>query len=277
MNPSPPLIVLMTDFGLRDPYVGMMKGVIAGISPFAGIIDLTHYIPAQNILQGSLQLGVSAPYFPDGTIFVAVVDPGVGTNRKAVALVTEKQIFVAPDNGLLSSVMKTQKIEGCFEINNPSCMRSFKSATFHGRDVFAPAAAHLANGVEPATLGNSVGTEHCIRLALPENSTSDGGLSWKGEILYADIYGNLVTSFTGDMLTQKEKTAALLMENGCELPVHRTYGDVDEGCALAYRGSSGFLEIAIRNGNASQALGLKAGDNIELLLDPGNNTGTNMP
>ena len=265
MKPPKPLIVLMTDFGLQDSYVGIMKGVIAGISPSADIIDLTHGIHAQNILQGSLQLGLSARYFPDKAIFAAVVDPGVGTKRNAVALVTEKQIFVAPDNGLLSFVMKTERVEACFNITNPSFMLPAQSATFHGRDVFAPVAAHLANGLDPATLGKAVNPENCIRLKLPENHTPDGGISWKGEVLYADVYGNLVTSFTDDILSQKrEKAAVIITQEGLALPFHRTYGDVGDGEALAYKGSSGFVEIAIRNGNASKELGLNPGDSITL-------------
>lgn len=253
----------MTDFGLQDSYVGVMKGVIAGIAPFADIVDLTHGIQAQNILQGAFQLGLSAPFFPDGTIFVAVVDPGVGTQRNAVALVTGKQIFVAPDNGLLSLVMKTGNVKACFNITNQSFMLPVQSATFHGRDVFAPVAAHLANGIDPATLGEAVNPEQCIRLKLPENHTSDRGFSWKGEVLYADVYGNLVTSFTGDILRQKgEKNAVIVTPKMLALPFHRTYGDVGEGEALVYKGSSGFLEIAIRNGNASEKLGLNPGDSL---------------
>lgn len=271
MQQPNPLIVLMTDFGLQDHYVGVMKGVIAGISPLARIIDLTHGIAPQNILQGSLQLGLSAPYFPDGTVFVAVVDPGVGTSRNAITLVTEKQVFVAPDNGLLSSVMNMHRIDACYAITNPSCMLAVQSTTFHGRDVFAPAAAHLSNGIDPATLGNSVNPEHCVRIPLPENSTPDGGLSWQGKILYADIYGNLITSFTDDLLRKKGKKATgIYVKNGNFLPLLRTYGEVAEGEPLVYRGSSGFLEIAVRNANASQSLGLKPGDNIELKLKPEN-------
>lgn len=256
----------MTDFGLQDSYVGVMKGVIAGISPFAGIVDLTHGIPAQNILQGALQLGLSAPFFPDNTVFVAVVDPGVGTNRKAVTLITEKQVFVAPDNGLLSFVMKTERVKACFHITNPSFMLPVQSSTFHGRDVFAPVAAHLANGLDPANLGDTVNPKRCVRIKLPENSTPDGGISWKGEILYTDVYGNLVTSFTDDIIRDEEqKAAGILAENKMFLPFRRTYGDVDEGKALAYLGSSGFIEIAIRNGNASKLLGLKPGNTVMFL------------
>ncbi|MCG8345423.1 MAG: SAM-dependent chlorinase/fluorinase [Chlorobiales bacterium] len=269
MKPSSQLVALMTDFGLQDPYVGMMKGVIAGLSPFSSIVDLTHGIQAQNVLQGALYLGLSAPYFPDGTVFVAVVDPGVGTNRKAVALVTEKQFFVAPDNGLLSYVMKTQKSEACYSITNPSFMLPVQSATFHGRDIFAPVAAHLANGTDPANLGDAIEPEQCVEVVLPENSSTDGGFSWKGEVLFTDVYGNLVTSFTDGLLNREgEPAVGIRMENGTVLPFHRTYGDVDEGKALSYRGSSGFLEIGIRNGNASRSLGLRPGDSIVLLLKP---------
>ncbi|MBL6955425.1 MAG: SAM-dependent chlorinase/fluorinase [Chlorobium phaeobacteroides] len=267
MRTTQPLIVLMTDFGLQDPYAGVMKGVIAGISPHTRVIDLTHCISAQNILHGALLLGSSAPYFPDGTIFTAVVDPGVGTARNAIALVTEKQVFIAPDNGLLSSVMKTENIKECFAITNPSFMLAGQSATFHGRDVFSPAAAHLANGVEPSRLGKAIDPDSCIRIGFPENSPCDSGSSWEGTVLYADVYGNLITSFTGDMITGKEETAGIRTENGDILSVYRTYADVAQGVALAYTGSSGFLEIAIRNGNASGILGLEAGDRITLLLN----------
>ncbi len=269
MTPSQPPIVLMTDFGLQDSYVGIMKGVIAGISPLTPVIDLTHCITAQHIPQGAFLLGSAAPYFPEGTIFVAIVDPGVGTGRKAIVLETEKQIFIAPDNGLLSLVMKKQQVKACYAITNTSYMLPVQSATFHGRDIFSPVAAHLANGAELATVGNTVSPESCIRIEFPENSTSDGGRSWKGVILYCDIYGNLVTSFTGEMLVEGEKPAGIRMENGRILPLHHTYGDVAEGEALAYRGSSGFLEIAVRNGNASQSLGLKTGDRITFLRTPG--------
>ena len=267
MRTKQPLIVLMTDFGLQDPYAGIMKGVIAGISPHTTVIDLTHGISAQNILHGALLLGSSAPYFPDGTIFTAVVDPGVGTARNAIALVTEKQVFIAPDNGLLSAVMTTENIKECFAITNPSFMLAEKSATFHGRDVFSPAAAHLANGVKPSRLGKAVDPDSCIRIDLPENSLCDSGSSWEGTVLYADVYGNLITSFTGDMITGKEDSAGIRTENGDILSVCRTYGDVAPGVALAYTGSSGFLEIAVRNGNASSMLGLEAGDRVTLLLN----------
>jgi len=267
MRTTQPLIVLMTDFGLQDPYAGIMKGVIAGISPHTTVIDLTHGISAQNILHGALLLGSSAPYFPDGTIFTAVVDPGVGTARNAIALVTEKQVFIAPDNGLLSAVMTTENIKGCFAITNPSFMLAGKSATFHGRDVFSPAAAHLANGVEPSRLGKAVNPDSCICIDFPENSPCDSGSSWEGTVLYADVYGNLITSFTGDMITGKENTAGIRTENGNILSVCRTYADVAQGVALAYTGSSGYLEIAIRNGNALRMLGLEAGDRITLLLN----------
>ncbi len=261
-----PLIVLMTDFGLQDTYIGVMKGVIAGISPAAQVIDLTHGISPQNILQGSLLLGSSAPYFPDGAIFVAVVDPGVGTARKAIALVTEKQVFISPDNGLLTSVMKQQKIAACYTITNPACMLEHQSATFHGRDLFSPAAAHLANGLRPSALGNALDPEECKRIDLPENTACDDGKSWEGEILYCDVYGNLITSFTNDMVMAGDRSAQIRLGNGRTLPMFSTFGDAAEGQALAYKGSGGFVEIAVRNGNGARELELQAGDRVTLLI-----------
>ncbi len=259
-----PPIVLMTDFGLRDPYVGVMKGVIAGISPRTPVIDLTHGISPQNIRQGAFFLETSAPYFPDDAIFVAVVDPGVGTGRRAVALVSERgQVFIAPDNGLLGGILENGGVTACYEITSRERMLAGQSATFHGRDIFSPAAAHLAAGAALESLGGPVAPETCARISRPVNRTSDGGMTWEGEIVYADIYGNLVTSLPGD-LVEPDRSACLTTENGHTVPLLRTYGDVGKGEALAYRGSSGFLEIAVRDGNAFRSLGAKECERVTL-------------
>lgn len=267
MKHARPLIALMTDFGHQDPYVGIMKGVIAGISPSSSVIDLTHGIQAQNVLQGAVQLGVSLRYFPEGTVFVSVVDPGVGTARKPLCVVSEKRYFIAPDNGLLTKLLDSSTFEACVAITNPDCMLPLQSGTFHGRDVFAPAAAHLANGIDPSHLGKTLNPDRCVRIPLPENSSPDGGRSWYGKILFADVYGNMVTSLTDDLL-ENGRAAGITTENGIFLPFHRTYGDVNEGEGLSYRGSGGFLEIAVRNGNAASDLGLQPGENVVLTLEP---------
>lgn len=271
---SSPPIVLMTDFGLRDPYVGVMKGVIAGISPQTPVIDLTHGVSPQNIRQGAFFLETSASYFPDGAIFVAVVDPGVGTGRRAIALVSERsrRIFIAPDNGLLSGIIAGGGVATCYEITSRDRMLAGQSATFHGRDIFSPAAAHLAAGAAPESLGDPIALESCARIPRAENRTNDGGTSWDGEIVYADIYGNLVTSLPAD-LVEPGRPACLTTENSHTVPLLRTYGDVEEGEALAYRGSSGFLEIAVRNGDASRSLGAKEGERVTLINRFGESTG----
>ncbi|ASQ91161.1 hypothetical protein CHL67_09755 [Prosthecochloris sp. GSB1] len=259
-----PPIVLLTDFGLRDPYVGIMKGVIAGIAPRSPVIDLTHHVSPQDIRQGAFLLETSAPYFPSGTIFVAVVDPGVGTARRAIALVDDRGlVFVSPDNGLLSGILGNRGIRACYAITNKARMLPEQSSTFHGRDLFAPAAAHLAAGAGPESLGEAVSAESCVRIAFPENATRDGGWTWNGEIVHADIYGNLVTSLPGDLASANDGTC-LLTVNGRNAPLYATYGDVGEGRLVAYRGSSGFLEIAVRNGSAASVLGADAGTGVML-------------
>ncbi len=267
MKHARPLIALMTDFGLTDPYVGIMKGVIAGISPSSSVIDLTHGIQPQNVLQGALQLGISLHYFPEGTVFVAVVDPGVGTARNALCVVSENRYFIAPDNGLLTKLLDSSSMAASFAITNPDVMLPLRSNTFHGRDVFAPAAAHLANGIDPSHLGKTIHPDRCKRIALPRNSSPDDGRSWNGTILFADVYGNLVTSLTDDLLG-KGRVKGILTENGILLPFHRTYGDVNVGEKLSCRGSGGFLEIAIRNGNAAAELGLQPGEKVVLAFEP---------
>jgi len=259
-----PPIVLMTDFGLHDPYVGIMKGVIAGIAPLAPVIDLTHHVSPQDIRQGAFLLETSAPCFPAGTIFVTVVDPGVGTARRAIVLVDDRGlVFVSPDNGLLSGILRNRTIRTCHTITNKTYMLPERSSTFHGRDLFAPAAAHLAAGLRPENLGAAVSAESCVTIAPPENITQDGGSTWKGEIVHADIYGNLVTSLPGDLARTGDGTC-LLTVNGRSAPLHATYGDVEEGNLVAYRGSSGFLEIAVRNGSAASLLGADAGTAVML-------------
>ena len=257
---KPPVIVLMTDFGLSDTYVGQMKGVIHSITPEAQIIDLTHAVTPQSIAQGTFLLGKSTPYFPEGTIFVAVVDPGVGTSRKAIAVETARHTFLAPDNGLLTSIFQAGEVKRCVTITSERYMLPSRSSTFHGRDVFSPVAAHLASGVALMELGAAIDLAECTSIPLPGCQSRDNGASWEGTIICTDHFGNLITSLDSEVLERSNQWMVGAGEH--ELPVFGTYGDVTDQQPLAYTGSSGMIEIAIRNGNAAKSLGLQDGDSV---------------
>ena len=258
---SPPVIVLMTDFGLSDTYIGQMKSVILSIARSAQIFDLTHAITPQNIAQGAFLLGKSLPFFPDGSIVVSVVDPGVGTSRKAIAIETDRHIFLAPDNGLLTAVVEHCAIQQCVQINEERYLLKNRSSTFHGRDVFSPAAAHLASGVPLLELGRAIEPSECVQIAMPSCTTPDGGQSWEGGVISTDHFGNLITSLDSDVFDRS--TAWLVGAGNCHpLPISITYGEVADQQPLAYVGSSGMIEIAVRNGSAANLLGLRDGDRV---------------
>jgi S-adenosyl-L-methionine hydrolase (adenosine-forming) len=256
----PPVIVLMTDFGITDTYVGQMKGVILSIAPTARIIDLTHAVTPQNIAHGAFLLEKSANFFPEGSIFVSVVDPGVGTSRNAIAIETERAIFLAPDNGLLTSILQTRKIKECVTITESRFLLPQRSSTFHGRDVFSPAAAHLASGTPILELGKQIDPATCTRVPIPVGHTSDNGKSWEGSIIYTDHFGNLVTSLDDQLFDHSKQW--LVSAGNHQFKVFGTYGDAADQQPLAYTGSFGMIEIAIRNGNARETLGLKDGDPV---------------
>lgn len=288
---SPP-IVLTTDFGSSDAYVGVMKGVILSIHPGATIIDLTHDIGAQNIRQGAFILGVNHPYFPPGTIHVAVVDPGVGTDRKPIVLETPAATFVAPDNGLLSEVLKAYmagdspdfKHPGiipmppqlrCWELSNPRYQRLPVSNTFHGRDIFAPAAAHLSTGVRPEEFGPAV-SEVTYQ---PLDEPIQAGNAIVGEVIFKDRFGNLITNISGTRLTRSGLEAGtVVVEIGTRriAGLSRTFHDLSldssaqsDGLPLvALVGSNGYLEVAVRDGSAAEALGCEAGEVVRIFIEP---------
>ena len=259
--PDHPIIVLLTDFGLTDTFVGQMKGVILSLAPRARIIDLTHAVTPQNVAQGAFLLKNSVRFFPEHSIFIAVVDPGVGTARRAIAVETEHHIFLAPDNGLLTPVLQKMAISQCVEVTEEIFMLSRRSSTFHGRDLFSPVAARLASGVELQELGPAIDPATCVKIPMAECTSRDGGASWEGNIICTDHFGNLVTSLDAEML-ESSKEWMISAGKLSSLPVARTYGDVAEQQPLAYRGSSGTIEIAIRNGNAAAVFGLKDGDRV---------------
>jgi len=252
---EPAVVTLTTDFGSRDPFVGVMKGVILGICPRARLVDLVHELPPQDVLAGCLALEAAAPFFPPGTVHLAVVDPGVGTDRPAVAVATKAAWFVAPDNGLLS-FLDPAEIREVRRIENPDLWLHPVSSTFHGRDVFAPVAAHLAAGGSPDRIGPRADSIH--RLALPEPRPTPEGV--EGQVLAFDRFGNAVTN-----LRRRHGPGRRVRVAGREVPVVRTYAEVDPGDALALWGSTGRLEISVREGSARRVLGLTRGTPILLV------------
>jgi S-adenosyl-L-methionine hydrolase (adenosine-forming) len=258
-----PVVILMTDFGLRDTYVGQMKCVITSICPDASVIDLTHAVDPQNIAQGAFFLDRSMPFFPDRAVVVCVVDPGVGTSRKPIAVKTARQTFLAPDNGLLTPVLGSQTVTHCISISSLEIMLPAQSATFHGRDIFSPAAAHLCAGFPFDRLGDPVDPASCITLPAETNRIENGN-SIAGRVLFCDHFGNLVTSLESSLVDTAHRWE-ISAEGIDGLPIVKTYEDVDEGKLLAYRGSFDTIEIAVRNGSAAGITGLKHGAAVRLV------------
>lgn len=258
-----PIITLTTDFGLVDPYVAEMKAVILGINPKVRIVDVTHQVERFNIRNGAFTLAVASSYFPRGTIHVAVVDPGVGTKRKPILIVAKKDFFIGPDNGLLALAAKNQGIKRVYEITNPKVMLSKISSTFHGRDVFAPAAAHLSRGVKPSEFGPEI-----RKIVTPKFAkVAKKGDMLSGEVIHVDSFGNVVTNFTEEHLKALGTGGYLcikLKDKKLKLKLCKAYADVEALKPLAIIGSHDFLEISVNMGSAAQTFGVKVGDPVTL-------------
>ena len=263
------IITLMTDFGIKDGNVGVMKGVIWGICPQAQISDLSHMIGAQNIREASLILSRSAPYFPKGTVHVVVVDPGVGTARRPMAAQIGDWFYVGPDNGTITLLLDRAEKENwaCkfVQLDQTKYWLPNVSYVFHGRDIFSPVAAHLANGV----LLSDLGTEFTdpVRLQLPQPQRIDNG--WSGEIIHIDHFGNLASNIRienlGNAIQNKDKIMVKL--NGVEIKgMVNTFGERTEGEVVALLGSTGNLIVSVVNGNAATKLNVKVGDRIEVII-----------
>ncbi len=254
-------IVLLTDFGTQDSYVGVMKGVIAGIAPDARVIDLSHEIRPQDLAHAAYTLRIAAPYFPDGTIFCCVVDPGVGSARRAVAVEAGPWRFVLPDNGLLTRVLEQWPARRAVSLTNRAFHLPQHSATFHGRDIFAPASAHLASGVALEALGERVAVETLQTLDLP--ATRRDGEQLIGSVMHVDHFGNLITTISREQLGESDLWQLALPACGIGLPrIAATFAAVAPGEPVAYLGSDGFLELALRNGNAARAWGVGVGAEV---------------
>ena len=264
------IISLTTDFGLSDPYVAAMKGVILSRNPDAVIVDISHDIRPQRIEQGAFVLAAAWPYFPAGSIHIAVVDPGVGTSRAAIVLSTPKGTFVGPDNGILSAALPDEERPACTEgprrVSLPAghsarCLSDDRfhrrpvSETFHGRDIFAPVAAHLSLGVPPEELGPRL-SEVVALPAFRAVPLADGALA--GRIVHVDRFGNLVSDVHADQLLSNRITAEI---GGRRIAgLGRTYAESEGLVALI--GSSGFLEVALREGSAAREIGADVGDTL---------------
>jgi len=253
------IITLTTDFGTKDWFVGAVKGVILGIEPQVTVVDISHEIGDGNIQAGAFALAASCRFFPRHSIHMAVVDPGVGSARAGLAVQTEDYVFVGPDNGVLSLALTREKIKVIRRLENERYFLKSVSRTFHGRDIFAPVAAHLCQGVSPLELGSA--QEDYVKLDWPQ--TRQEGDYIAGGIVYVDRFGNALTNIDGVLLSGCLKLESAILVNGkplCSLKSH--YQAVPLGQPVGVIGSTGFLEIAVNGGSAAEALGLKINDPV---------------
>lgn len=264
-------IVLLTDFGYRDHYVGVMRGVISRLIPQARVIDLTHGVPPQQIRIGALVLAQSWSYFPATSVFVAVVDPGVGSARAAIAIKTRAGAhFVGPDNGVLWPGASAAGIQEAVELRNPEYRLSAVSSTFHGRDIFAPAAAWIARGVELSRFGPP--RDRLIELD-PCAGVIEDGQTLRGQVIYIDRFGNLVTNldvkrlerFIGD---RARSSLRVRLKNRATVRLGDNYASVPSGASVALIGSFELLEVAVRDGSALEIHAAAIGDPVILDFEP---------
>jgi S-adenosyl-L-methionine hydrolase (adenosine-forming) len=260
--PRPPIIALLTDFGLEDAYVGIMKGVILSLSPEARLVDLSHEVPPQDVLSGALVLQSAWRYFPPGTIHLAVVDPGVGSRRRAMAAACGEQFLVGPDNGVFSLIFAEQTPLTVISLENPHYFLANVATTFHGRDIFAPVAAHLSLGVPLTAFGPALFDP--VRLDFPAPEFREAEVN--GQIISVDHFGNLISNipFESLQIWLRGRSASLRV-NGRVIPhLATTYSDVSPGALLALCGSHGYLEIACRQGRAAQVLNAAVGARVQV-------------
>jgi S-adenosyl-L-methionine hydrolase (adenosine-forming) len=256
------IIALLSDFGLQDVYVGAIKGAIARIDPTLTVIDLTHDIPPQNLAAARFCLLEAYPYFPAGTVYIAVVDPGVGSQRRGAAIEVAGGYLVGPDNGIFSGILSTAPALAAVELTNPNYWRSpFPSTTFHGRDIFAPAGAFLASGTPLHQLGNPIDPATLVRLPLLEPQITAVGIT--GCIQYVDRFGNLMTNIPAAAVAGKSWSVVV---GDRLIPSSKTYSDVRLGEVIVLIGSHGWVEIAVNCGHAQSQLQLDWLAPVELIF-----------
>ena len=252
------IITLTTDFGLSDPYVGMMKGVILSLNPEACLVDITHKVKTGAVLQASRILSEAHTFFPKGTVHLAVVDPSVGSQRRLIALRARGHLFVGPDNGLFWPIIDAAEAASIFELTERRFFLPSITQTFHGRDVFAPVAAHLSLGVAPEEMGRPISNPTRLRVPAPFRKED----SLLGQILQVDHFGNLVTNIGHRELAEFLGAERPEVQVGRlrVIGLRRIYADVEEGRPLALINSSNLLEIAVNLGRASEYVGLESGE-----------------
>jgi S-adenosylmethionine hydrolase len=247
------IITLTTDFGLSDPFVGIMKGVILGIAPDTQLVDISHEVRSYDILEGAFLIDTAYRYFPKGTVHVVVVDPGVGSARRPIAVAFDGHVFVGPDNGVLSAVLS----EEAYHITNSKLFLDSVSRTFHGRDIFAPVAAHLARGGALETVGPRIGD--LVKKPLPKPALQDGKVV--ACVLRTDKYGNLITNLRREDLSDGFfiRIAGIRIMRLCN-----TFSEATPGELFAVEGSTGYIEIALNQGSAAELLNVGSGAEIEV-------------
>ena len=259
-----PIITFLTDFGQQDGFVGTMKGVALGINPGVSLVDITHEVPPQDVEEAAYLLRNAYTYFPDGTIHVVVVDPGVGTDRTGIIVETDRFRFVGPDNGVFSYVYQASPRAKVTCIDNPEYCLPHVSHTFHGRDVFAPVAAHLSHGVQTSACGPEVDNYESGRISTAHVTRE----SIRGEAMHIDRFGNVVTNISEDQFFESTRGRSYRIEfEGMIIDrLSVTYADAAQGEMLAVIGSAGMLEISINRGNAAQELGLARRSPITVVM-----------
>ena len=263
-----PIIALLTDFDLRNWYIGVMKGVIVGINPAVHIVDLCHNVSSQDVREGSFVLGNSFGFFPPGTIFVAVVDPGVGSDRKNLIVRTEHYCFVAPDNGILSSIFERTRVEKVYRVCPGKYTLALKGSTFYGRDIFAPVAAHLSLGVAPEEMGGEIKSVLTVPAIRP--FVNEGG-EISGRAVYVDTFGNIITNIDEGYIrgilpgVPLENLAVRLMGQRIR-GIRKYYEEGERGKLMAIINSWGYMELAVNRGSAFQYLGLKEKKSLEIFV-----------
>lgn len=255
-------LTLLTDFGVRDGYVGILKGAIARVDPSLAVTDITHDIPPQDILSARFCLLNAYPYFPEETVHVAVVDPGVGTQRRGIAIQLDDGFLVGPDNGIFGGILcdRADDIVSVVELTASKYWRTPNpSRTFHARDIFAPVGAHIATGVRLDKLGTPIDPESLVRRSLPHAEREDGAIV--AYVQYCDRFGNLITNVPNAWLA--EKTWQAIAEDRT-IPQGQTYSDAEDGSAVALLGSHGWLELGADRTSAAELLGLSVGDRVQV-------------